>query len=91
MPTSAVSSSTGQRLDDLIGVIEQHRLHLAATRSARDIYQRTQYWIQDLIRERFDTEGLERALPLLNLEFDAQPFSRVAHISTAMRSDIGRA
>jgi LAO/AO transport system kinase len=88
VPVSAISSSTGVGLDELVATIARHRTYLCATRPANHAKLRTQYWMQDIIRERFGSEGLERALPLLNLEFSAQPFSRLAHISTALRREI---
>jgi LAO/AO transport system kinase len=87
VPVSAISSSTGVGLDELVATIARHHTHLCATRPANHAKLRTQYWMQDIIRERFGSEGLERALPLLNLEISAQPFSRLAHISTALRRD----
>ncbi len=90
VPVTAVSSATGEGLEDLVATISRHRVHLDAVRNSDHLRQRTRYWMQDLIRDRFGREGLARAENLLDLGSGTTPFSRLAHISTALRGDVGR-
>jgi len=74
-PVLMVSASTGEGIDELIAVIDQHQRHLGAGGRDEARRQQGERWLEDMIRARFGTEGLRAAQDLPG-QSGGSPFAR---------------
>jgi LAO/AO transport system kinase len=84
----AVSSRSGEGIDELMKALEAHRLHLAAEgRLAIARHRQGEGWVREALRERFGQWGLAR-LSRLGLDAvlpaGAQPFERLRALAASL-------
>jgi LAO/AO transport system kinase len=86
--TLAVSSRSGMGVDDLMGALELHRLHLQADgRLAIGRHRQSEGWVREALQERFGARGLARLAGLgldASLPAGAQPFKRLRELTDAL-------